>query len=123
MIVLYSITEFSIPSYGQLAVQGPLALKAMQKLTDTPIEDMEYYTFKYLTFAGIENVLLSTTGYTGAGGCEIYFDKQYADKIWDAVFEAGQEFGIKPAGFRNSPNRVSKSYKKSPAEAGLFVFN
>ena len=49
----------------------------MQKLTSTPVEDMEYYTFKYLTLAGIENVLLSTTGYTGAGGCEIYFDKKY----------------------------------------------
>ncbi len=83
---------------SQLAIQGPLALKAMQKLTDTPIEDMEYYTFKYLTFAGVPNVLLSTTGYTGAGGCEIYFKNEDAFKIWDAVFEAGKEFDIKPIG-------------------------
>jgi aminomethyltransferase len=83
---------------SQLAVQGPLALKAMQKLTDTPIEDMEYYTFKYLTFAGVPNILLSTTGYTGSGGCEIYFKDKDAFKIWDAVFEAGKEFGIKPVG-------------------------
>ncbi len=83
---------------SQLAVQGPLALKAMQKLTDTPIEDMEYYTFKYLTFAGVDNVLLSTTGYTGSGGCEIYFKNEDGLKIWNAVFEAGKEFGIKPIG-------------------------
>jgi aminomethyltransferase len=83
---------------SQLAVQGPLALKAMQKLTDTNIEDMEYYTFKYLTFAGVPNILLSTTGYTGSGGCEIYFKNEDAVKIWDAVFEAGKEFDIKPIG-------------------------
>ena len=81
-----------------LAVQGPLALKAMQKLTDTTIEDMEYYSFKHLTFAGVPNVLLSTTGYTGSGGCEIYMRNEDALKIWDAVFEAGKEFGIKPIG-------------------------
>jgi len=83
---------------SQLAVQGPLALKAMQQLTDTPIEDMEYYTFKVLRFAGIDNVLLSTTGYTGAGGCEIYFDNKDAEVIYDAVLKAGASFGIKPIG-------------------------
>ena len=83
---------------SQLAVQGPLALKAMQKLTAVPIENMEYYTFQHLTFAGVENVLFSITGYTGSGGCEIYFKNQDAEKIWDAVFEAGKEFGIKPIG-------------------------
>ena len=81
-----------------LAVQGPSALKAMQKLTDTPIEDMEYYSFKHLTFAGVPHVLLSTTGYTGAGGCEIYIKNEDALTIWNAVFEAGKEFGIKPIG-------------------------
>ncbi len=84
--------------WAQLAVQGPLALKAMQKLTSTPIEGMEYYTFTFLTFAGVENVLFSITGYTGAGGCEIYIPKKHAIQIWNAVFEAGAEFGIKPAG-------------------------
>jgi len=83
---------------AQLAVQGPLALKAMQKLTDTPIEDMEYYTFKKLDFAGIKDVIFSTTGYTGSGGCEIYIANEDADKLWKAVFEAGEEFGIATIG-------------------------
>jgi aminomethyltransferase len=83
---------------SQLAVQGPLALKAMQKLTEEPITDMEYYTFKKLTFAGVKDVILSITGYTGSGGCEIYFANEDAPTIWKAVFEAGREFGIKPVG-------------------------
>jgi len=83
---------------SQLAVQGPLALKAMQKLTDTPIEDMQYYTFKVLTFAGIPDILLSTTGYTGSGGCEIYMPNNKAEEIYKAVLEAGKEFGIEPIG-------------------------
>ena len=83
---------------SQLAVQGPLALKAMQKLTDANVIDMEYYTTKTITFAGIPNVIFSTTGYTGAGGCEIYFKNEDALKVWDAVFEAGKEFDIKPIG-------------------------
>jgi aminomethyltransferase len=83
---------------AQLAVQGPLALKAMQKLTKTPVEDMEYYTFKKLEIAGIKDAIFSTTGYTGAGGCEIYIANEDAAKLWDAVFEAGEEFGIKPIG-------------------------
>ena len=83
---------------SQLAVQGPLALKAMQKLTSEPVEDMEYYTVKVLNFAGIDHIIFSTTGYTGSGGCEIYFKNEDADKIWKAVFEAGKEFDIKPIG-------------------------
>lgn len=83
---------------AQLAIQGPLALKAMQKLTQTSVEDMEYYTFKKLDFAGVKDVIFSTTGYTGSGGCEIYMANADADKIWNAVFEAGAEFGIKPIG-------------------------
>lgn len=83
---------------AQLAVQGPLALKAMQKLTKANVVDMEYYTFQVCDFAGIKDVLFSTTGYTGSGGCEIYVDNKDADKLWKAVFEAGAEFGIKPIG-------------------------
>jgi len=83
---------------SQLAVQGPLALKAMQKLTKTPVEDMEYYTFKVLEFAGISDVIFSTTGYTGAGGCEIYVKNEDGPKLWKSVFEAGKEFNIKPIG-------------------------
>jgi len=83
---------------SQLAVQGPLAMKVMQKLTETPIMDMEYYTFKKLDLAGVKDVIFSITGYTGSGGCEIYFANKDADTIWNAVFEAGKEFGIKPIG-------------------------
>lgn len=83
---------------AQLAVQGPVALKAMQKLTKTSVEDMEYYTFKVIEFAGIKDVIFSTTGYTGAGGCEIYVKNEDGAKLWEAVFEAGKEFDIKPIG-------------------------
>jgi len=83
---------------SQLAIQGPLALKAMQKLTSESVEDMEYYTFKVLEFAGVKDVIFSTTGYTGSGGCEIYFPNSEAEKIYKAVLEAGEEFGIKPIG-------------------------
>jgi len=83
---------------AQLAVQGPLALKAMQKIVDEPIEDMEYYTFKKVNIAGIKDAIFSTTGYTGSGGCEIYVANEDAPKLWKAVFEAGEEFGIKPIG-------------------------
>lgn len=114
---------------AQLAIQGPKALKAMQKLTSEPIEDMEYYTFKRLTFAGLENVILSTTGYTGAGGCEIYVPNHYAEQLWKAVFQAGEEFGIRPIGlaardtlrlemgFCLYGNDINES--TSPIEAGL----
>ena len=83
---------------SQLAVQGPLALKAMQKLTSTPVEDMEYYTFNVIEFARVKDVIFSTTGYTGSGGCEIYMNNADAEKIYEAVLEAGEEFGIKPIG-------------------------
>ncbi len=82
----------------QLAVQGPLALQAMQKLTEENVTDMPYYTFKVLNFAGIDEVLFSTTGYTGAGGCEIYVKNADGPKLWKAVFEAGEAFGILPIG-------------------------
>ncbi len=81
-----------------LAVQGPKALEAMQKLTSMQLVGREYYTFDMGTFAGVDNVIVSTTGYTGAGGCEIYFPNEVADQIRDAVMEAGAEFGIKPIG-------------------------
>ncbi len=83
---------------SQLAVQGPLALRAMQKLTDEPVVDMPFFTFKVIDFAGAGDVIFSTTGYTGSGGCEIYFNKEDGPKIYEAVLEAGKEFGIKPIG-------------------------
>lgn len=81
-----------------LAVQGPKAAEALQSLTEVDLASMEYYTFVKGQFAGVDNVLISATGYTGAGGFEIYFDNEHADKIWDAIFEAGAELGIKPIG-------------------------
>jgi aminomethyltransferase len=114
---------------AQLAVQGPMALKAMQKLTSTSVEDMEYYTFKVIEFAGISDVLFSTTGYTGAGGCEIYVKNEDGPKLWNAVFEAGKEFDIKPIGLgARDTLRLEMGYclygndindHTSPIEAGL----
>jgi aminomethyltransferase len=114
---------------AQLAVQGPLALKAMQKLTESPVEDMEYYTFKVLDFAGINNVIFSTTGYTGSGGCEIYVKNEDGPKLWKAVFEAGEEYGIRPIGLgARDTLRLEMGFclygndindQTSPIEAGL----
>jgi aminomethyltransferase len=81
-----------------LAVQGPLATKALQKLTEFPLDSLAYYTFTKCKFAGADNVLISATGYTGAGGFEVYFDNEHADSMWTKIFEAGQEFGIEPVG-------------------------
>lgn len=81
-----------------LAIQGPKATEALQSLTDIDLGSMEYYTFVKGKFAGIDNVVVSATGYTGAGGFEIYFDNEHAEEIWAAVFKAGEPFGIKPIG-------------------------
>lgn len=81
-----------------LAVQGPQAAQALQSLTDIDLAAMEYYTFKKGTFAGHDNVLISATGYTGAGGFELYFDNAHAEDIWKKIFEAGAPYGIKPIG-------------------------
>lgn len=81
-----------------LAIQGPRSAEALQSLTDIDLSGMEYYSFQKGTFAGIDNVLVSATGYTGAGGFEIYFDEQHSEAIWDAIFKAGEAFGIKPIG-------------------------
>ena len=81
-----------------LAIQGPNAAKALQSLTDVNLAEMDYYTFKKGRFAGFDNILISATGYTGAGGFEIYFDNAYADEIWDAIFKAGEAYDIKPIG-------------------------
>ena len=83
---------------AQLAVQGPKAILALQKLTDIDLSSIPYYTFKVGKFAGEENVIISNTGYSGAGGFELYFYPNVADTIWKAVFEAGEEFDIKPIG-------------------------
>lgn len=83
-----------------LAIQGPNATKMLQPLTDMDIMNLKYYTFAKGRFAGVDNVLVSATGYTGAGGVEIYFEDSNgaADKIWDAIFEIGGPQGLKPIG-------------------------
>jgi aminomethyltransferase len=116
-------------STAQLAVQGPQALKAMQKLTKTTVTGMEYYAFKEIEFGGIKDVLFSTTGYTGAGGCEIYVKNEDGPRLWNAVFQAGEEFGIRPIGLgARDTLRLEMGYclygndindQTSPIEAGL----
>ena len=83
---------------GLLAVQGPKAIEAMQVLTDVNLSSIAYYTFRKGTFAGIENVLISATGYTGAGGFELYCDNQHLPALWAAVMSAGEAYDIKPIG-------------------------
>ncbi|WP_028295905.1 glycine cleavage system aminomethyltransferase GcvT [Olivibacter sitiensis] len=80
------------------AVQGPKAAEALQSLTDMDLGKMAYYTFEKGVFAGVDNVLVSATGYTGAGGFEIYVANENAQTVWDAIMEAGKPFGIKPIG-------------------------
>ena len=82
---------------AQLAIQGPRAMKLVQKMCDQSVEDMVYYTFKMCKVAGCE-VILSATGYTGSGGCEIYMYNEDADTIWEAMWKAGEEFGLKNIG-------------------------
>ncbi len=81
-----------------LAVQGPKAADVLQKLTKVDLKKIPYYAFAEGKLAGIDKVIISATGYTGAGGFELYFDKKYSRQVWDAVFEAGDKSGIKPVG-------------------------
>ncbi len=85
---------------GLLAVQGPKAVQYMQQLTDMDITNLKYYTFTKGKFAGVDNVIVSATGYTGAGGVEIYFEDKdgNAEKIWDEIFRVGGPNGLKPIG-------------------------
>ncbi len=114
-----------------LAVQGPNATKILQPLTDMDIMNLKYYTFVKGRFAGVDNVLISATGYTGAGGVEIYFENKddNADKIWNAIFETGGPQGLKPIGLAARDTlRLEMGYclygndiddTTSPLEAGL----
>jgi len=84
--------------YSLLAIQGPKAIEAMQSLTAVDLAAIKYYHFEVGTFAGIENVIISATGYTGSGGFEIYCKNEDVEHIWHKAFEAGASFGIKPIG-------------------------
>ena len=112
----------------QLAVQGPLAMKIVQKMCAEPVEGMEYYTFKKMPVAGCDGIL-SITGYTGSGGCEIYVANEDGDKLWKALWEAGAEFGLINIGLgARDTRRLEKGFclygndiddTTSPLEAGL----
>lgn len=112
----------------QLAVQGPVAMKIVQKMCTEPVEDMAYYTFKKMPVAGCD-AILSITGYTGAGGCEIYAANEDADRLWKALWAAGEEFGLKNIGLgARDTLRLEKGFclygndiddTTSPIEAGL----
>ena len=93
-----AILENASDHTAQLAIQGPKALATLQKLTSIDLSSIPYYTFITGELAGVKDVIISNTGYTGAGGFELYFYPEYGSKIWDAIFEAGAEFGIKPIG-------------------------
>ena len=115
--------------YSLLAIQGPKAVEAMQSLTSIDLSEIKYYHFEVADFAGIEHVIISATGYTGSGGFEIYCKTSETQQVWDRVFEAGAEFGIKPIGlaardtlrlemgFCLYGNDISDT--TSPLEAGL----
>ena len=90
--------ENASDNIAQLAIQGPKATEVLQKLTPIKLSDIPYYAFEVGEFAGVKDVIISNTGYTGAGGFELYFYPQHGQKIWDAIFEAGKEFDIKPIG-------------------------
>ena len=115
--------------YSLLAIQGPDAAKAMQSLTDVDLSNMSYYTFEHNRFAGIDNVMISATGYTGSGGFEIYVRNEDANALWDKVFEAGKTFNIKPIGLAARDTlRLEMGFclygndindETSPLEAGL----
>lgn len=111
------------------AVQGPLAAKALQSLTEVDLDSMAYYTFEKTDFAGCANVIVSATGYTGAGGFEIYVSSHQAEIVWNAIMKAGEPFGIKPIGLgARDTLRLEMGYnlygnditdETSPMEAGL----
>lgn len=84
--------------YSLLAIQGPKAAEAMQSLTKVDLSAIKFYTFEVAPFADVENVIISATGYTGSGGFEIYCKNEDVQQIWDRVFEAGAQYGIKPIG-------------------------
>lgn len=90
--------ENASDTIAQLAVQGPKAIEVLQQLTSVQLSELPYYTFCVAELAGVEQVVISNTGYTGAGGFELYFYPEDAMKIWNAIFEAGKEWGIKPVG-------------------------
>ena len=124
-----AVLENSSDHYSLLAIQGPKAIQAMQSLTQENLSAIKFYTFKINTFAGVENVIISATGYTGSGGFEIYCKNTQVAKIWTKVLEAGADWGIQPIGLAARDTlRLEMGYclygndiddTTSPLEAGL----
>lgn len=116
-------------TYSLLAIQGPKAVEAMQSLTSVDLSTIKFYTFQVADFAGMDNVIVSATGYTGSGGFEVYVKNEDAEALWNKVFEAGAAFGIKPIGLAARDTlRLEMGYclygndindTTSPLEAGL----
>jgi len=121
--------ENASDNIAQIAVQGPKATEILQKLTDVNLSEIKFYHFEVGKFANVENVIISATGYTGAGGFELYMYNDVAERIWNAVFEAGKDYGIKPIGLgARDTLRLEMGYclygndiddTTSPLEAGL----
>lgn len=115
--------------YSLLAIQGPKAMDAMQSLTSVDLSAIKYYHFEVADFAGIDHVIISATGYTGSGGFEIYCKNSEVEQVWDKVFNAGADFGIKPIGLAARDTlRLEMGFclygndiddSTSPLEAGL----
>jgi aminomethyltransferase len=124
-----AILENASPAISQLAIQGPKACATLQKLTNINLSEIKYYTFVTGSIAGFDDVIISATGYTGSGGFELYFRNEIAEQMWNAIFEAGSEFGIKPIGLAARDTlRLEMGYclygndiddTTSPIEAGL----
>ncbi len=124
-----AILENASDQMSQLAIQGPKAINTLQKLTNINLAEIPYYSFTTDSFAGIKDVIISNTGYTGAGGFELYMRNEDAVKIWEAIFEAGEEFNIQPIGLgARDTLRLEMGYclygndiddNTSPIEAGL----
>ena len=124
-----AVLENASDRISQLAVQGPKANATLQKLTTVDLSEIKYYTFVTGEIAGIDDVIISATGYTGSGGFELYFRNEVAEQMWNAIFEAGEEFGIKPIGLAARDTlRLEMGYclygndiddTTSPIEAGL----
>ena len=124
-----AVLENASDRMAQLAVQGPKATEMLQRLTPVDLAEIPYYAFRVGEFAGVPEVILSNTGYTGAGGFELYFRPEEGERVWNALFEAGKDFGLKPIGLgARDTLRLEKGFclygndiddTTSPLEAGL----
>jgi aminomethyltransferase len=124
-----AVLENASDSISQLAIQGPSSINTLQPLTSEDLSEIKYYTFRIGEFAGVPDVIISATGYTGSGGFELYFPDRYAEPVWNKIMQSGMEYGIKPIGLAARDTlRLEMGYclygndiddTTSPIEAGL----